>query len=109
MYTKKFRYELTLRKELTDGDVRELVKNSLSLISRTQRQLNLPIMPNLPTTTQRLKQGNFKAMYINNKRGQNYSMAFGSFNPPADIYLDKRLPSCDHPLNMPDFADTLTI
>ena len=107
--TKKFRYELTLRKELTDGDVRQLVKDSLNLISRTQRQLNLPIMPNLPTTTIRLKQGNFKAMYINNPRGKNYSMDFGSFQPPADIYLDKRLPSCDHPMDMPDFADTLTV
>lgn len=108
MSTKKFRYGLTLRRELTDSDVRGLVKESLNLISRTQRSLNLPIMPNLPTTTKRLKQGNFKAMYINNPKGKNYSMDFGSFQPPASIFLDKRLPSSDHPMNMPDFADTLT-
>jgi len=108
MYTKRIRYDLTLRKELTDGDVRQLVKDSLNLISRTQRQLNLPIMPNYPTTIKRLQQGNFKAMYINNPRGKNYSMDFGSFQPPANIFLDKRLPSSDHPLYMPDFAETLT-
>ena len=109
MHAKRFRYDLTLRKELTDGDVRELVKNSLNLISKTQRQLNLPIMPNLHTTTKRLKQGNFKATYINNPRGKNYNMDFGSFQPPANIYLDKRLPSSDHPMDIPDFADTLTV
>ena len=109
MRTKNHRYELTLRKELTDVDVRKLVKNSLNLISRTQRQINLPIMPNFPVTTKRLKQGNFKAIYINNPKGKNYNMDFGSFQPPANIFLDKRLPSSDHPLNMPDFADTLTV
>ena len=66
-------------------------------------------MPNLPATVKRLKQGNFKAMYINNSKGKNYSMDFGSFQPPASIFLDKRLPSSDHPLDMPDFADTLTL
>jgi hypothetical protein len=100
---------LTLRKELTDGDVRQLVRDSLKLIGRTQRHLHLPIMPNLPTTTIRLKQGNFKAMYINNSKGKIYSIDFGSFQPPANIILDKRLPSSDHPLNMPDFADSLTV
>jgi hypothetical protein len=100
---------LTLRKELTDSDVRQLVRDSLNLISRTQRQLNLPIMPNLTSTIKRLKQGNFKAMYINNPKGKNYNMDFGSFRPPASIFLDKRLPSSDHPLDMPDFADTMTV
>lgn len=108
MYAKKIRYGLTLRKELTDNDVRGLVRDSLHIISRTQRSLNLPIMPNLVTTTKRLKQGNFKAMYINNPKGKNYSMDFGSFQPPASIFLDKRLPSSDHPMDMPDFADTMT-
>lgn len=103
------RYGLTLRKELTDRDVRILVSDSLNLIDKTQRQLNLPIMPNIPLTSRRLKQGNFKAMYINNPKGKNYSMDFGSFQPPASIFLDKRLPSSDHPMDMPDFADTLTV
>jgi hypothetical protein len=66
-------------------------------------------MPNFVITSRRLKQGNFKAMYINNPRGKNYSMDFGSFQPPANIYLDKRLPSSDHPMNIPDFAGTLTV
>ena len=100
---------MTLRRELTDSDVRQLVHESLNLISRTQRHLDLPIMPNLPTTTIRLKQGNFKATFINNPKGRNYSMDFGSFQPPANITLDKRLPFSDHPLDMPDFADTLTV
>lgn len=100
---------MTLRKELTDGDVRKIVKDSLQLVSRTQSQLDLPIMPNLLKTSKRLKQGNFKAMYINNPKGKNYSKDFGSFQPPDSIFLDKRLPSSDHPMHMPDFAETLTV
>ena len=109
MYQYLFRYELTLRKELTDTDVRRLIKHSLDLIDRTQRQLSLPILPNRLKTTLCLKQGNFKALYLNNPRSKNYSMDFGSFHPPDTIFLDKRLPSSDHPLDMPDFANTLTI
>ncbi|MBD3172070.1 hypothetical protein GF326_06325, partial [Candidatus Bathyarchaeota archaeon] len=100
---------MTLRKELTDGDVRKIVKDSLQLVSRTQRKLDLPIMSNLLKTSKRLKQGNFKAIYINNPKGKNYSMDFGSFQPPDSIFLDKRLPSSDHPMHMPDFAETLTV
>ena len=100
---------MNLRKELTDDDVRILVKDSLHLISRTQKQLSLPIMPNFMKTNILLKKGNFKAIYINNPRGKNYNMDFGSFQPPANIFLDKRLPSSDHPMDMPDFAKTLTV
>jgi hypothetical protein len=109
MYQKNIRYGLTLRKELTDGDVRKLVRDSLNLVGRTQRQLNLPIMPNFPITVKRLMQGNFKAMYINSPKGKSYNMDFGSFRPPANIILDKRLPSSDHPLDLPDLADSLTV
>jgi hypothetical protein len=65
-------------------------------------------MPNIHETRRRLKTGIFKAAYINNPKGQNYSMDYGSFQPPSSIFLDKRLPSSDHPLDMPDFAETLT-
>lgn len=34
-------------------------------------------------------------------------MDFGTFLPPNIIHLDKRLPSCDHPMHMPDFTDTM--
>jgi hypothetical protein len=34
-------------------------------------------------------------------------MDFGTFQPPNIIHLDKRLPSCDHPMHIPDFADTM--
>ena len=34
-------------------------------------------------------------------------MDFGNFQPPNVIYLDKRLPYCDHPMNIPDFAETM--
>jgi hypothetical protein len=99
---------LTLRKELTDSDVRQLIHDSLNLVSISQRKLNLPIMPNILETRLRLNGGIFKASYINNPKGQNYSMDYGSFQPPSTIFLDKRLPSSDHPLDMPDFAETLT-
>jgi len=48
-------------------------------------------------------------MYITDSRENSYRMDFGSFQPPASIFLDKRLPNSDHPLDMPDFADTLTL
>jgi hypothetical protein len=65
-------------------------------------------MPNIRETRNRLKTGTFKAVYINNPKGQNYSMDYGSFQPPSTILLDKNLPSSDHPLHIPDFAETLT-
>jgi hypothetical protein len=99
---------LTLRKELSDGDVREIVRESLKLIRATQRATQLPISPNIGSTTHRLSKGEFKAKHINNGRGRAYAMDFGTFQPPNIIHLDKRLPSCDHPMHMPDFAETMT-
>jgi hypothetical protein len=66
-------------------------------------------MPNIHSTRLRLKRGIFKADYINNPKGQNYSMDYGSFQPPSTIFLDKHLPFSDYPLDLPDFAETLTM
>lgn len=98
---------MTLRKELSDGDVRTIVQESIKLISSTQREIHLPISPNIISTKSRLRQGVFKAKPINNGRNRSYAMDFGNFKPPNMISLDKRLPSCDHPMNMPDFTETM--
>jgi hypothetical protein len=98
---------LTLRRELSDGDVRRIVQESIKLINRTQKETRLPISPNLASTRHRLSKGELKAKYINKGKNRAYAMDFGNFQPPNVIYLDKRLPSCDHPMNLPDFADTM--
>ncbi|MCW4050548.1 MAG: hypothetical protein NWE89_12520 [Candidatus Bathyarchaeota archaeon] len=99
---------MTMRRDLSDGDVRRIVEDSIDMISEAQSQLNLSVAPHLSKTKNRLKTGNFKAIRLNNKRSKKYAMDFGSFIPPATIILDKRLPSSDHPLDMPDYAETLT-
>lgn len=99
---------MTLRRELSDGDVRRIVQESIKLINRTQKETRLPISPNLVSTRHRLSNGEFKAKYINNRKNRAYAMDFGNFRPPNTIYLDKRLPSCDQPMNLPDFAETMT-
>ena len=98
---------MTLRRELSDGDVRRIVQESIKLINRTQKETRLPISPNLASTRHRLSKGELKAKYINKGKNRAYAMDFGNFQPPNVIYLDKRLPSCDHPMNLPDFADTM--
>jgi hypothetical protein len=98
---------LTLRKELSDGDVRQIVQESIKLISSTQRAMHLPISPNIGSTKSRLSNGVFKAKRINNRRNSAYAMDFGTFQPPNIIYLDKGLPSCDHPMNLPEFTETM--
>lgn len=98
---------MTLRKELSDGDVRNIVQESIKLITSTQNDTRLPISPNIGSTRNRLNKGEFKAMNINNRRNRAYAMDFGTFQPPNIIHLDKRLPSCDHPMHMPDFTDTM--
>ncbi len=98
---------MTLRRELSDGDVRRIVQESIKLINRTQKETRLPISPNLALTRHRLGKGELKAKYINKGKNRAYAMDFGNFQPPNVIYLDKRLPSCDHPMNLPDFADTM--
>lgn len=97
-----------LRKDLTDRDVRKIVTESIEIISVTQRQLRLPISPNIYRTRKRLENGRFKAKYINATRTRPYAMDFGSFIPPNTIHLDKKLPFSDKPLDMPDFVQTMT-
>jgi hypothetical protein len=99
---------VTLRRELSDADVRRIVQESLNLISKTQNQLGIPIAPNLWRTKLRLETGSFVAGCINRRRGNRYSMDYGSFTPPSTITLDRRLPSSDHPLDLPDLAETMT-
>jgi len=99
---------VTLRKDLTDADVRRIVQESLAMISHTQNQLGLPIAPNLWRTKLRLDTGSFIAGTVNRKHGNRYSMDYGSFTPPSTITLDRRLPSSDRPMDMQDFAETMT-
>ena len=101
------RYVVTLRRDLTDGDVRRIVLESLEMISSTQNQLALPIAPNLWRTKLRLDTGSFIAGIINRRGERRYSMEYGSFSPPSTIILDRRLPSSDHPMDLPDFAETM--
>ena len=98
---------MTQRRELSDGDVRRIVQESIKLINSTQNEIRLPISPNLVSTRHRLNKGEFKAKYINHGKNRAYAMDFGNFQPPNVIYLDKRLPYCDHPMNIPDFAETM--
>jgi len=109
MSTSDSRYVLTLRKRLKDQDVHDLVQESIELISATQNQIDLPISPHIKDTARRLRNGNFKAGNINSRKSKTYAMEFGSFNPPATIILDKKLPLIDRPLNLPDFTQTMTV
>jgi len=77
------------------------------MISSTQNQLGLPIAPNLWRTKLRLETGSFIAGAVNKRRGGKYTMDYGSFNPPSTIILDRGLPSSDHPMDIPDFAETM--
>lgn len=92
---------------MTDGDVKRIVRESLEMISDTQNHLGLPIAPNLWRTKLRLETGSFIAGIVNKRKGGKYSMDYGSFTPPSTIMLDKRLPSSDQPMDLPDFAETL--
>jgi hypothetical protein len=100
---------VTLRRDLTDTDVRRIVRDSMEMISEAQSQLDLPVAPNISQTKSMLSRGSFKAMTMNARRGNRNSMEHGSFLPPATIILDKRLPKSDHPMDMPDFVETLTM
>lgn len=100
---------MTLRRDLTDSDVHRIVQDSLDMISEAQSQLNLPVAPNISRTRSMLRRGSFKALTLNSRRGNRNSMEHGSFLPPATIILDKRLPRSDHPMDMPDFVETLTM
>lgn len=95
------------RRELNSEDVRGLVFESIRMIVEAQRDLELPICPNIDETHERLREGIFRAAPIPRKRGRSYHMDYGSFNPPATITLDSRIPFCDRPLHMPELPKTL--
>ncbi|MBN2336565.1 hypothetical protein JXL21_13485 [Candidatus Bathyarchaeota archaeon] len=99
---------MTLRRDLTEDDVRRIVQESIEKISQAQIQLGLPVAPNIDTTRRRLDLGSFKAMRLSERRSSKNPLEYSSFVPPATIILDKHLPSSDHPLDMPEFAETLT-
>lgn len=95
------------RRELTSEDVRKLVFESIRLIDEAQNALGLPICPNIKETKERLRSGRFMAVPLPRERGGSYHMAYGSFEPPATIMLDKRLPFCDRPLDVPEIPYTM--
>ena len=99
---------MTLRRRLTDDDVRRIVTDSVDLIKKAQSQLHVPITPNITQTRTRLNKGSFKALRLNKRRESKFEMEYGSFVPPSTIILDMNLPSSDHPMHMPDFTETLT-
>lgn len=95
------------RRELTSEDVQKLVFESIGLIDEAQRELDLPICPNLQETRERLKGGRFRAASLLLTRSALYRMVYGSFDPPATITLDSDLPFCDWPLDIPEFPRTM--
>jgi hypothetical protein len=101
------RYGLMGRRELTSGDVRKLVFKSIGMIVKTQRELKLQICPNIDETRERLRDGIFRAEQMPRNKVKPYHMDYGSFDPPATITLDSRLPFSDEPLHMPELPQTL--
>jgi hypothetical protein len=95
------------RRELTPEDVRKLVFESIGLIDDAQRELDLPICPNIQETKERLEGGRFRVTSLPLKKTALYQMVYGSFDPPATITLDCDLPFCDWPLDIPDFPRTM--
>ncbi|MCP8310939.1 MAG: hypothetical protein L6N94_05520 [Candidatus Methylarchaceae archaeon HK01M] len=100
---------MTGMKELSDDNVHDLVYESIELIKKVQRQLQLPISPNLRRTIKRLKNGCFKAEHIRGLRKNKYTMEYGMFIPPSTIILDKHLLKSDKPMDIPEFVDTFMV
>jgi hypothetical protein len=95
------------RRELTPGDVRKLVFESMGLIDEAQKELDLPICPNINETRECLKGGKFRVASLPLTSSSLYQMVYGSFDPPATITLDCDLPFCDWPLDIPEFPRTM--
>lgn len=96
------------RRSLTAEDVRNLILHSIELIIYTQNQLMLPICTNIVTTYSKLYNGKFRAINLPKKRDSQYRMVYGAFEPPDLISLDRELPYCDLPLDLPEFSYTMT-
>lgn len=95
------------RRELTSDDVRKLVFEVIGMIMDAQRELDLPICPNIEETRERLRDGRFRAEPFTGKKGGSYAMDYGAFEPPSTIILDSGLPFCDRPLTIPKLPGTL--
>ncbi len=95
------------RRKLTPEDVRMLVFESIRLIDEAQRDLRLSICPELEETRKRLRRGRFKVAPLPQEGGGSYHMAYGSFDPPAMITLDRGLSFCDRPLDIPEIPYTM--
>ncbi len=95
------------RKELSPSDVKELVFEAIVIVAETQREFDLSICPNIEVTWQILKEGRFLSTHLTKDRVGSYNMAFGSYEPPATIIMDSRIPFCDRPLNIPEVPHTL--
>jgi hypothetical protein len=97
------------RKELTHDDVRRLVFGSVDLIREAQDQLRLLIGENIFETRDRLLEGEFRAEDMPKPWNSPYRMEFGAFVPPSMVILDKNLPLSDRPMDVPEFASTLSL
>jgi len=97
------------RKELTHDDVRRLVFGSIDLIREAQDQLRLLIGENIFETRDRLSEGEFRAEDMPKPWNSPYRMEFGAFVPPSMVILDKNLPLSDRPMDVPEFASTLSL
>jgi hypothetical protein len=94
--------------ELSDEDVKKLVIESVTLIKEVQSDLNLKISFSIDQTEERLLGGNLKADYLDRIQSNSYANKYGRFIPPSTILLEKKLPFCDRPLDMPQFCETMT-
>lgn len=101
------RYIVTGRRELTPDDVRRLAFEAFELIDDAQKELNLPICPQIDETRRRMRGGVFRAIPLSRKRGAHYAMEYGSFDPPSTIVLDSRLPFCDRPLDISQLPSSM--
>ena len=95
------------RRELTSEDVRKLVFKSIGMIVKAQRELKLQICPNIDDTRERLRDGIFRSEHMPRNKGKSYHMDYGSFDPPATITMDSKLPFSDKPFNIPELPQTL--
>ncbi len=96
------------RRQLTHEDVRSLVLGSIELVREAQISLGLPLGPNILETRERLREGEFYSDPLATTKCR-YPMDYGCFQPPSTIMLDRNLPFCDRPLDIPDLASTMCL
>lgn len=96
------------RRRLNSEDVRKLVFEAIGLIEEAQMKLQLPICRNLAKTRRILRRGTFQAASLRSEREGKLHTLYGDFAPPATITLDRELPFCDSPLDIPEVPRTMT-